>query len=475
VHPLTDGREAFAARVLLAEAAERTLDVQCYIWRGDATGTLLFDALLRAADRGVRVRLLLDDNNTAGLDDRLAALDAHANLEVRLFNAFRRRGPRVLDYLFDFRRMNRRMHNKSLTADGAATIVGGRNVGDEYFAAGDGTAFVDLDVLAVGEAVGLVAADFERYWTSGGATRAATLLRADAAAGRARLRGDLARLRDDPRARAYARSVSTTPLVRALGDGTLRLEWAVARLYHDDPRKAFEPSRAVPPLAPRLAAMLGEPSRTLDVVSPYFVPGVDGTRALAAFARAGVQVRVLTNALEATDVAAVHAGYARRRRPLLAAGVRLFELRRDAVPPEWRRPARRGERRARRRRGRAAGGRRRGSSSSSLHAKTFAVDGRTLFVGSLNLDPRSARLNTELGLVLESPALAAWIADAFDRVVPTLAYEVRLANTGRSLRWTERRPAGDGDPRTHRTEPGAGLVRRLAVRALSHLPIEWLL
>src|SRR6478752_10782042 len=166
VVPLLSGRDAFAARVRLADVAERSLDVQYYIWHDDLSGTLLLDALRRAADRGVRVRVLLDDNNTAGLADTLAALDAHANIEVRLFNPFRRRRVRWLDYLTDFSRLNRRMHNKSFTADNEVTIVGGRNVGDEYFGAGHDVLFVDLDVLAIGPVVSDVSRDFDRYWHS---------------------------------------------------------------------------------------------------------------------------------------------------------------------------------------------------------------------------------------------------------------------------------------------------------------------
>src|SRR5574340_533285 len=176
IHPLPGGLDAFAARMLLAGAAERTLDVQYYIWDGDKTGTLLFNALRAAADRGVRVRLLLDDHNAIGLDETLAELDTHPMLEVRLFNPLRIRRPRWINYLIDFTRVNRRMHNKSITADAAATIVGGRNVADKYFDASDEIVFADLDVLAVGPVARDVAADFERYWNSVSACPARRLL-----------------------------------------------------------------------------------------------------------------------------------------------------------------------------------------------------------------------------------------------------------------------------------------------------------
>src|SRR5690606_38643909 len=166
IHALADPHDAFAARVLLARTAQKTLDVQYYIWRGDTTGTLLLDELRAAAQRGVRVRLLLDDNGTGGLDAELAALDSHANIEIRLFNPFLIRTPKSIGYVTDFMRANRRMHNKSFTADNQATIIGGRNVGDEYFGAGEAVLFADLDVLAIGKAAGDVSSDFDRYWAS---------------------------------------------------------------------------------------------------------------------------------------------------------------------------------------------------------------------------------------------------------------------------------------------------------------------
>ena len=176
IYPLPSPEESFAARALLARAAQRSLDVQYYIWHGDATGYLLFEECWNAAERGVRVRLLLDDNNTAGLDPTMAALDSHANIEVRLFNPFANRGMRMLGYLTDFGRLNRRMHNKSLTADSQITIVGGRNIGDEYFALGEGMVFQDLDVIAAGRVALDVASAFDLYWNSDSAYPAESIV-----------------------------------------------------------------------------------------------------------------------------------------------------------------------------------------------------------------------------------------------------------------------------------------------------------
>ncbi len=442
-HALVEPRDAFAARAHLARAAERFLDVQCYIWRADYSGNLLFQALHDAAGRGVRVRLLLDDNNTKGLDATLAALDAHANIEVRLFNPFRWRGQRWLGYLTDFSRLNRRMHNKSFTADNQATIIGGRNVGDEYFDAGEGMVFEDLDVLAVGPIVGEVAADFDRYWASASSHPAARVL--PAADGPLRIETVAA-------AASYREAVRNSAFARELLEGRLALEWAPARMVSDDPAKGLGLAASSALLPHQLKELLGDPSSTLDLVSSYFVPAAAGTQTLAGIARSGVRIRILTNSLEATDVAVVHAGYARRRKALLKAGITLYELRR--LSP------------ARHKRSRGVG-----SSASSLHAKTFSVDGTRVFIGSFNFDPRSAELNTEMGFVIESAALAQAIARTLERRVPAEAYEVRLSGTG-ALHWIERRGA---DEVRHDIEPGTGFWQRAAIGLLSLLPVEWLL
>ena len=454
IFPLADAHEAFAARVLLARAAERTLDVQYYIWRLDTTGTLLLEALHEAADRGVRVRLLLDDNGIAGLDTVLAALDQHPQIEVRLFNPFGVRSPKWLGYLTDFSRANRRMHNKSFTADNQATIVGGRNVGDEYFGATEGVLFADLDVLAAGPVVQTLSQDFDRYWASASAFPVAQVLPPVDPAQLQALAAQAQRMAQDPRAAAYVAAVRELPFVRDLARGDLALQWASTRMVSDDPAKGLGQAREQGLMVRQLGDILGVPASHVDLVSPYFVPTAAGVEAFEALRRRGVQVRILTNALEATDVAAVHAGYAKRRQRLLQAGVELYELRRQAN---------RGEAKAH------AGPF--GSSGSSLHAKTFAVDGQHVFVGSFNFDPRSVHLNTELGFVIDSPALAQQVDMAFDGPVPSNAYTVRLDAQG-ALYWTEQ---VDGKTVRHTTEPGTTFWQRAGVWLLSWLPIEWLL
>jgi cardiolipin synthase C len=454
IYPLPDARDAFAARVLLAQAAERTLDVRYYIWRNDISGTLLFEALRAAADRGVRVRLLLDDNNTSGLDTLLAALDSHPNIEVRLFNPFVIRAPRWIGYVTDFFRLNRRMHNKSFTADDQATIIGGRNVGDEYFGATSGVLFADLDVLAIGPVVTEVSKDFDRYWASGSSYPVAGLLPAVDRARIAELTTAALRVERDPATVAYVEALLNSSFVREWNQGSLVPAWAATRMLSDDPAKGLGLAAPEALLFQKLKEIIGDSATEVDLVSPYFVPTSAGVDALAALTKRGVKIRVLTNALEATDVAAVHAGYAKRRKALLENGIALYELRR--LSPDV--AARKGEGRF-------------GSSGASLHAKTFLVDRSRIFIGSFNIDPRSAKLNTEMGFVIDSTAVAQAIAAAPVERLPFTTYEVRLAESG-ELYWIERR---GGESVRHDTEPGTSAWQRARVWLLSLLPVEWLL
>jgi putative cardiolipin synthase len=453
VYALSEGGDAFAARAILADTAKHTLDAQYYIWHDDMSGGLLFASLYRAAERGVRVRLLLDDHCTQGLDPLLAAFNAHPNIEVRLFNPYYIRHWRLLDYPTDFARVNRRMHNKSFTVDNQATIIGGRNIGDEYFDAGQGLSFADLDILAIGPVVNEVARDFERYWTSRSARPAERVLRPADSASHANLESVTSRLERDPATQTYLRSVTSTPFARKLLAGELPFEWAVTHMVSDHPAKGLglAPYRKL--LWPQLKRLLGTPTTDVQLVSPYFVPGPNGVRYFRTLVERGVTTTVLTNSLEATDVPAVHAGYAKRRKPLLKAGVNLFELKREFSGPPIKI------------RGRV------GRSNSSLHAKTFSVDRKRVFVGSFNFDPRSTRLNTEMGFVIESPALAQTMADALTNTMPHRAYRMRLNRRGK-LQWVEHRDDGEI---VHDTEPGVGFWQCAFVDGLSVLPIEWLL
>jgi putative cardiolipin synthase len=456
IYPLLNARDAFAARAHLILAAERSLDVQYYIWHKDRTGTLLFEALRRAADRGVRVRLLLDDNNTSGLDRTLAVLDSHPNIEVRLFNPFPIRQPRWVAYITDFSRVNRRMHNKSFTADNQVAIVGGRNVGDEYFGASDGVLFADLDLMAVGPIVNEVSKDFDRYWASASSYPVDRLLPPAHPALIKEFAEQVLLVEDDPATVEYQKALHESSFVHELMQHKLAFEWAATRMISDDPAKGLDRATAGALLPGKIMMQnIGMPASELDVVSPYFVPFDMGVYMFTTLAQRGVKIRVLTNSLEATDVAAVHAGYAKRRKSLLEAGITLYELRRlSADAGENRNLGRTGS-----------------SSDSSLHAKTFSVDRSHVFVGSFNFDPRSARLNTEMGFVIESPALAQNIEAALSLRMPVAAYEVHLSDTGK-LYWTERR---NGALVRHDTEPGTTFWQRAGVWFLSVLPIDSLL
>jgi cardiolipin synthase C len=462
IYPLPSGRDAFALRMVLAQMAQRSLDLQYYIWKGDTTGQLMFEEIWKAAERGVRVRLLLDDQQTRGLDATLAALDAHPNIEIRLFNPYANRGVRIGDIAVDFKRINRRMHNKSFNADNQIAVIGGRNIGDEYYGADQRLDYSDLDVAVAGPAVRDVSRQFDLYWNSESAYPARRIIGAYAEDGMAHLQAGWDKVRHDPEAQRYIETVRNTPLLRLLIERRLPLEWTHARIVYDDPGKVQQPPEEVEThLLPRMKAAMGRPTHALDLVSPYFVPGKEGAEGLGALCASGVQVRVLTNALAATDVAPVHAGYKKYRVALLRSGVTLYELKPGAATLE-RKEAGRGEEQHR------SGG----SSSAALHAKTFGVDRSRVFVGSFNLDPRSARLNTEMGAVIDSPALAQRLSDVFDTRIRNDAYQVRLAADGHNLEWIEHTQEGE---RIYTHEPKTGLLRRMWVGFLSILPIESLL
>ncbi|WP_228160652.1 phospholipase D family protein [Marinobacter bohaiensis] len=454
IHPLPNAREAFATRVLMAQMADRTLDVQYYIWRADTTGLLLLDALIQAADRGVRVRLLLDDMNTAGMDPLLRAADAHPNLDLRLFNPFVVRSARWMGFVSDFSRLNRRMHNKSFTADNLISVVGGRNVGDEYFGATEDVLFSDLDVMVAGEVVSEVSSDFDRYWGSASSYPAELILGAASQVDRDHLDDAIRGVRQTERARDYLRAVERSDFVQEVRESDLQLEWARTRVFSDAPGKGLGYVEEDGLLSSQLSETIGPVNRQFNLVSPYFIPTETGVAALRRMTERGIRVRVLTNSLSATDVAIVHSGYARYREDLLEAGIELYEMK---PLPEHAEMARTIDSV--------------GASATSLHAKTFEVDGNWVFVGSYNFDPRSNDLNTELGFLIESPNLARQLVATFDETVPKLAYRVRLDDDG-DLYWTSE--TDDGTERWD-TEPGTGWFKRFSVGFFSLLPIEGLL
>ncbi len=455
IHPLTDGREALGSRLFLVERAEVSIDAQYYIWLDDISGRLLLRALYAAAERGVRVRLLLDDNGIPGMDDIFAALNAHPDFEVRLFNPSTVRRPKLLGYAFSFARMNRRMHNKALIVDGAAAIVGGRNIGDPYFQIGAGNVYVDADVLGVGAVVPETQAAFDAYWNSGSAYELERLVAGS---------GDLAAFLATAEAAAASEDGADFLAAMAVTEAQLeqggrdRLEWTQARLFVDDPAKGLGQAEREALLATEIRAILEAGEDRIDLVSAYFVPGGDGRDLFAKLAAERRGLTVQTNALTTTDVLMVHAGYAKYRRALLESGVRLMELKPVSGSETGEIDV-----------GPLAG---LGVSGASLHAKTFAVDGARVFVGSFNFDPRSVRLNCEMGFLIESPTLAARLQRYFDTELPDISYTPELTDTGQMV-WRE--VLEDGSEVIHQTEPGATLLKRVALRVIGWLPVEWLL
>nr|WP_239482322.1 phospholipase D family protein [Pseudomonas insulae] len=450
---LPSSNEAFAARLELIRAAQSSLDLQYYIVHDGLSTRLLFNELLRAADRGVRVRLLLDDTSSDGKDREIALLTAHPNIQVRVFNPLqlgRSTGvTRVLGRTLNLNQQHRRMHNKLWLADSSAAIVGGRNLGDEYFDAEPTRNFTDIDLLAVGPAANDLGHSFDQYWNSRLSQPIQQFVwrqpnRRDLEIARGELRAYLAEARSDQRP-LYERlfkAQERPQLYRWLGE----LIWAPSQVLWDAPSKVLasgEPSAALL-LTSQLQPVLDGVQHELIMISAYFVPAAEGMDYLIGKADQGVHIRLLTNSLEATDVPPVHGGYAPYRPRLLEHGVRLFEMRSLAD-------------------GNGQGTRSRGSapyslsgtSESSLHSKAIVFDRRQVFIGSFNFDPRSVLWNTEVGVLIDSPQLSEYVRQlALEGMQPALSYEVRLQGDGsrRQLVWLSEE---DGQPRTLTQEPGS--------------------
>jgi putative cardiolipin synthase len=429
---LSDGTEAFLIRAQSARLAVQSLDVQTYIWHADLTGAYLGQVLLDAADRGVRVRLLVDDLDARAKNDGFAALAAHPHIEVRLFNPWATRNGKLSqagESAFSFERINRRMHNKSWIADNRIAVVGGRNVGDEYFGAGQDVNFVDLDFAMLGPVVREVSYTFDRFWNSSSAYPMEVLapegVNDDALI---KLRNTLAGRAADARDSPYATALRGEDLLERMAGGGWPLQWASKyEFVSDDPDKVTMKKRDVrrTHVGVSLVPMLQSARARVAIISPYFVPGKEVTEGFSRMAAAGRSVRVLTNSLVANDVAAVHGGYSRYRKALLEGGVQLWELKPTGSP------------------GNSSVF---GSSGASLHTKAFVVDGERLFVGSYNLDPRSTWLNCEQGVIVEDAVLARELEALFERQIGgSRAWRVILEDGG--LRWTDGEASYEKDPK----------------------------
>jgi len=443
VYRLDSGRDALGIRLGLIDRAERSVDIQSYLIRDDVSGNLVGLRLAAAAERGVRIRLLMDDALTNEIDAGLLSLDDHENIEVRVFNPFPRRRSRLISYIANFNILNRRMHNKSFTVDNQVTIVGGRNLADEYFRTGGATEFIDEDLLAIGAVVDDVSDGFDEYWNSPEAIPVNVF---DALVPHGSIQDSTAEGRryvERHGGGTFFQSVDDT-LARDILEGRLPLVAANASVVLDYPDK-------VRLLGPRPASitsiflqqMVSAATTEVIVISPYFVPEKQGVRFLAGLVNRGVRVIVISNSLASTNHSSVHAVYARYRKPLLKKGVELYELRPhvDSTDAE---------------------------TTLTLHSKIAAVDRAKLFVGSFNLDPRSLYLNTEMGLAVDSTELTGEMSESILDSLPEIAYKLELSPKGR-LQWLLRTGSGD---EVITTEPKTTWWRRFKTRLMSFLPIE---
>ncbi len=449
---LGDGLDAFVGRALLAEKAERSIDVQYYMFHQDTVGQLLIHSLIKAADRGVRVRLLIDDMYGEEADDVWTALDSHPHMEVRLFNPFVRGRSKSLQFLTRLSDVNYRMHSKSFTVDNQATIVGGRNIGDEYFDADKNLAFADIDVLAVGPVVPEVSIAFDQYWNSSHAYPASILTAPAAPEALPALKVNLDNFRQQDVAKRYIAALADSHLARSLRAGTTSLAWAQAQVIHDSSEKkergeGWQKELLISQLWPYMEGTTKE----LLIISPYFVPGKKGADALCKLSEKGIKVIILTNSLASNDVSAVHAGYSRYRKQLLKAGVILYELDEDVKKEVIKRftwlP---------------------GLSKSSLHAKTMALDRKAMFVGSMNLDLRSLNINNEIGILFFNEEVAGKSARTFMEHIDKVAFRIELDGNG-SLRWKINRA---GQEIIYEDEPYVGFWSKLSVWFIGLLPVE---
>ena len=412
-YPLIAGMDALAARIRLIDAAEKTIDAQYFLMKGDTAGQVFAGALLNAAERGVRIRFLLDDVFTTVNDEELELLDAHPNIEVRLYNPISRRGVGILNYLADFRRANRRMHNKSFTVDNQVTIVGGRNIADEYFELRPEGEFLDLDVIGVGPVAADVSTEFDSFWND---ERSLPL----AAVARQFSEEELNAVRNEiidefmTVGESVYEDVEASQLLRDLLDGRAVLFSAQSEVITDSPEKLtsrIDIEQQV--LVQRLADVVEAAEKVVIVYTPYLVPKKRGVEFWRSIAARGVRVVIVTNSLASNNHTAVHSGYAKYRKPLLDAGVELYETRANAV---------------------SSSGGAVHAESLTLHTKAIIIDERHVFIGSLNLDPRSIDINSEMGLLIDSPEMGAMFTAGTLARLPDIAYRLELNDKGK-LRW----------------------------------------
>jgi phosphatidylserine/phosphatidylglycerophosphate/cardiolipin synthase-like enzyme len=442
---LTSGEEALGDLIALADHAERTLDIQYYIIQQDESARILLHHVRLAADRGVRVRVLVDDLNTAGEDRRFMHLSEHTNVEVRVFNPFpggrHATWSRFLASANDIGRINHRMHNKLFVADNALAITGGRNIGDQYFTRDPHNNFIDLDVVAAGAIVPELSATFDAFWNSKFAYPIASV-------------ADPVNAEPPSPPAEKGDAANANWLEVELQSGSVHLTWVPATVLADRPAKIASetsPDEEVT-IANNIGALIRSAKQELIVISPYFVPGHDGVAMFAQLVGQGVHVRILTNSLASTDSPLVHNGYSHYRVALLKLGVELSEVR-----PKL------GQKRARFHPFR--------SSTASLHAKALVIDQKTVFIGSLNMDARSAYTNSELGLVIRSAEIARQVSSLLDDISADGSYRLRLVDHDK-IEWS----SGEaGAEQTWHIDPETTRLQRFSLKAVAPFAPEELL
>ena len=449
----TEGIDALAARLFIAGRAQKTIDAQYYLISNDAIGHVFINSLLQAADRGVRVRLLLDDIQTKGYDAGMAALDSHPNFEIRIFNPFSGRSSRLGDAITSFSRINRRMHNKSFTVDNQITIIGGRNIADEYFGARTDVNFNDVDVMAIGPIVRDVSNMFDTYWNHEAAAPVPAFAKMpkDPAAELLALRGRLDKEVEDIRKTDYAKAV----IEDYEGYFTASIEiftWADYILAYDSPDKVYKKIARegnIQTITSELATAIESAKKQLIVISPYFVPRKEGIKYLLELRAKGIEIIIVTNSLAANNHGIVHAGYVSSRKPLLEAGVKIREVRSTSEVE-----------------GADRGGS--GASLATLHTKAFLVDCKDVFIGSFNWDPRSVHINTELGVIIKSAEMGNKLCKNADANLKDKTYQVVLNNKGK-VRWIDN--SGE-DPVIYEKEPDTSWWQRFKVGFQRMLPVR---
>ena len=453
--------EALATRLSLIDKAEKRLDLQYYIWDNDKVGSLALHALIRAADRGVKIRLLIDDNNAKSTEGIFLALAQHPNIEVKLFNPYRFRKYRALDMILDLKRINRRMHNKSFIADHQVALIGGRNMTNQYYNVSDNYQFSDVDVMLVGTAVKDISHSFDEYWSHEYAYKVQEVVKQSA---HHLSYESLKRQLDEHYKRVtvqnYLDLTSNSQAIDSLMSRDIQLDWVKAEVVKDSPDKIKSKAKKKEHLNFQLIQHLEQPEKNVDLISAYFVPEKKGAKMLTDLAKDGVKVRVLTNSFKANDVAVVHAFYGKYRQNLLEHGVQLYEflpaLNKNDLDKNTEDLAKKAKVSIK------------GLSRSSLHAKLMALDEKQVFIGSFNFDPRSAYLNTEIGVLLNSPPLAQAVHTTMDENLSKYAYKLVL-DANKKITWQRQTPQG---PVIYTKEPRMKWWQRAGIKMLSWLPIE---